>query len=71
MSDRTARIREAVARYEGFEFIPVRIQDAFDRRWWERVSGGAAPSLAELPVDLDSEGLFDGSCDKFSNHRHL
>jgi len=54
-SDRTAQIREAVARYEGFEFIPVRIQDAFDRGWWERVSGGAAPSPAELPVDLDGE----------------
>jgi cytoplasmic tRNA 2-thiolation protein 2 len=35
----------------------VRIQDAFDRGWWERVSGGAAPSPAELPVDLDGEGL--------------
>jgi len=56
-NDRTAQIREAVARYEGFEFIPVRIQDAFDRGWWERVSGGAAPSPAELPMDLDGEGL--------------
>jgi cytoplasmic tRNA 2-thiolation protein 2 len=66
MRDGTAQIREAVARYEGFEFLPVRIQDAFDRSWWERVSGGAAPSPAELPVDLDGEGLSDGSCDKLS-----
>ncbi|KAI0303838.1 hypothetical protein B0F90DRAFT_1334879 [Multifurca ochricompacta] len=57
-SDRTAQIREAIARYDGFELIPVRIQDAFDRTWWERVSGGAAPDLAGLPFDLgggDSE----------------
>ena len=66
LSDRTAQIREAVARYEGFDFIPVRIQDAFDRSWWERVSGGVASSLAGLPLDLDSEGLSDGSCDKLS-----
>jgi cytoplasmic tRNA 2-thiolation protein 2 len=56
MNDRTAQIREAVARYEGFEFIPVRVQDAFDRSWWERVSGGAASRLAEMPVDLGDKG---------------
>jgi hypothetical protein len=49
-SDRIMQIREAVARYDGCEFIPVRIQDAFDRGWWERVSGGP-PSLSELPFD--------------------
>ena len=57
MSDRTAQMSKIVARYDGLEFIPVRIQDAFDRSWWERVSGGASPSPAELPVDLDGEGL--------------
>lgn len=35
------------------------MQDAFDRGWWERVSGGAASSPTELPVDLDGEGLCD------------
>lgn len=55
-NDRTAQIREAVARYEGCEFIPLRMQDAFDRSWWERVSGDAACSLAEIPVDLGDEG---------------
>ncbi|KAH9959635.1 hypothetical protein BC827DRAFT_1212795 [Russula dissimulans] len=60
-SDRTAQIRDAVARYDGYEFIPLRLQDAFDRSWWERVSGNAASGLlAELPVDLsdgDSEPI--------------
>jgi cytoplasmic tRNA 2-thiolation protein 2 len=42
----------------------VRVQDAFDRSWWERVSGGAASSLAEMPVDLGDKGsstwVFEG-----------
>ncbi|KAH9002880.1 hypothetical protein EDB86DRAFT_83120 [Lactarius hatsudake] len=52
-SDRTKQIREAVARYEGFEFIPVRMQDAFDRGWWQRVSGIADPSLIDVPHAFD------------------
>ena len=61
-SDRTARMCEAITRYDRCEVIPVRMQDAFDRNWWERVSGGAAssPSPTELPVDLHGEG----SCDR-------
>ena len=65
-SDQTVRIREAVARYDGCEFIPVRMQDAFDRSWWERVSGGAASSPTELPVDLHGEGSCDRSSDELS-----
>jgi cytoplasmic tRNA 2-thiolation protein 2 len=66
MNDRTAQIREAVARYEGCEFIPVRLQDAFDRNWWERVSGRAASSLAEIPVDLGDKGSSIGSLKELS-----
>ncbi|KAH9058354.1 hypothetical protein EDB87DRAFT_1626203 [Lactarius vividus] len=61
MGDRTEQIREAVARYEGFEFIPVRMQDAFDRSWWERVSGRPAPSLTDIPRALDLAGGDAGS----------
>jgi cytoplasmic tRNA 2-thiolation protein 2 len=43
----------------------VRLQDAFDRSWWERVSGGAASSLAEMPIDLGDKGssnwFFEGA----------
>lgn len=43
----------------------MRVQDAFDRSWWERVSGGAASSLAEMPVDLGDKGssnwFFEGA----------
>jgi hypothetical protein len=60
-SERISRVREAVTRYEGYEFISVRIQDAFDRGWWERVSGGVALDLAEslLPFNL---GVGGGVC---------
>ncbi|KAH9178291.1 hypothetical protein EDB89DRAFT_1930431 [Lactarius sanguifluus] len=59
--DRTKQIREAVARYEGFEFIPVRMQDAFDRGWWQRVSGVADPSLTDVPHAFDLAGGDAGS----------
>ncbi|KAH9972772.1 hypothetical protein BGW80DRAFT_1312474 [Lactifluus volemus] len=57
-SERIAQIRGAVTRYEDYEFISVRIQDAFDRGWWERVSGGVALDLAEslLPFNLGVGG---------------
>jgi len=42
------------------------MQDAFDRSWWERVSGGAASSPTELPVDLRGEGACDRSFDELS-----
>ena len=58
-------MREAVARYKGCEFIPLRVQDAFDRSWWERVSGDAASTVAEIPVGLSDEGsshwFFEGA----------
>ncbi|KAI9461723.1 hypothetical protein BJY52DRAFT_1259811 [Lactarius psammicola] len=68
-SDRTEQISEAIARYEGFEFIPVRMQDAFDRGWWERVSGGAAPSLTDVPLAFDLTGGDAGSV--FALRAHL
>jgi len=44
----------------------VAIQDAFDRGWWERVSDGVAPSLADVPwaFDLTVGGSL---CDCFSD----
>jgi cytoplasmic tRNA 2-thiolation protein 2 len=61
-SERITQIREAVTRYEEYEFIPVRVQDAFDRGWWERVSGGTAPRLAELPFGLGIGGGVSNFC---------
>ena len=43
----------------------MRVQDAFDRSWWERVSGRAASSLAEMLIDLGDKGsstwVFEGA----------
>ena len=41
------------------------MQDAFDRGWWERVSGRAAPSLTGVPQAFDMTS--GGSCDNFSD----
>jgi hypothetical protein len=41
------------------------MQDAFDRDWWERVSGRAAPSLTDVPLAFDLTS--GGSCGDFLN----
>lgn len=55
MRDRTDDIRKAVERYEGFEFVSLRIEDAFDPAWWVKVGG--KDELQELGVDLGDEEL--------------
>lgn len=55
MKDNTAEIAELIARHDGIEFIPVRIQDAFDHDWWERV-GGISGSFG-LDIQLTDEGM--------------
>jgi len=54
MRDKTDDVRMAVTRYEGIEFIPLRIQDAFDPQWWARITGSPTP---ETYVDLNTEDL--------------
>lgn len=54
MEDRTEVVRSAVERYEGFEFIALRIQDAFDPAWWLKTTGAQIP--INLTVDLANEG---------------
>ncbi|KAI0359973.1 hypothetical protein OH77DRAFT_1471896 [Trametes cingulata] len=56
MKDRTDEIAQAVKRYDDLDFVPLRIQDAFDRSWWERIGGKPFPS--ELGVSLSDEALF-------------
>ncbi|KAH7925493.1 hypothetical protein BV22DRAFT_1104929 [Leucogyrophana mollusca] len=50
MRDRTEEVRGAVEQYPSFEFVPLRVEDAFDKSWWEQVGG--APSAFQLSVDL-------------------
>jgi len=57
MKDKTDEVMEAVGKYEGFEFVPLRIEDAFDSSWWARV--GERDKLKEhaLGVDFSDEGM--------------
>lgn len=54
MQDRTEEVRKVVEKYEGFEFVALRIEDAFDSTWWERVGGRKE---RDLGVDISDEGM--------------
>jgi len=53
MRDRTAEVKKAVERYDGFDFVSLKIEDAFDPRWWSRVGGR---NQHDLGVNLSDEG---------------
>jgi cytoplasmic tRNA 2-thiolation protein 2 len=57
MRDRTDDIRDAVEQYNLFEFIPLRIESAFDAQWWNKVIGQRSPQ--DLVADTSSEGMHD------------
>ncbi|KZT02940.1 uncharacterized protein LAESUDRAFT_738470 [Laetiporus sulphureus 93-53] len=54
VEDRTADVEQLVERYSEIEFIPLRLQDAFDHRWWERIQYKVESINAA--VDLRDEG---------------
>lgn len=57
--DKTEEIRSLVESYAGspFEFLPLRLEDAFDPEWWVRVSGGRlSDSARSLGLDITNEG---------------
>lgn len=45
MRDSTADIRAIVESYNVFEFVPLKLEDAFDPSWWDRVGG--------VPLEFD------------------
>jgi len=53
--DRTEEVRAIVEQYEHFTFLPLRIEDAFDDAWWQKVGGQR--SEFHLSVDLANEEL--------------
>ncbi|KAJ7773305.1 hypothetical protein B0H16DRAFT_1511829 [Mycena metata] len=53
--DRTEEVRAAVERYEHFNFLPLRLEDAFDDAWWDKMGG--RPAASRLSVDLANEDL--------------
>lgn len=62
MKDRTDQIRTVVASYGSLDFIPLRLEDAFDNSWWKSVGG--RPSSSELEVDLSNEDICISSLSK-------
>lgn len=56
---RTEEIRSIVESYAGspFEFISLRLEDAFDPEWWIRVGEGSlSESARSLGLDITDEG---------------
>lgn len=45
MRDRTDEVQAIIKKYDAFEFVPLRIEDAFDASWWEKAGGS--------PIDYD------------------
>ena len=57
--DRTEEIRSIVENYAGspFEFIPLRLEDAFDPEWWVRIGRASlSESARSLGLDMTDEG---------------
>ncbi|KAM5530996.1 hypothetical protein V8D89_015323 [Ganoderma adspersum] len=56
MTEKTQAIAKFVSRYDELELVTLRIRDAFDPSWWEKVRG--KPAFSEIGVSLAGEGLF-------------
>lgn len=64
MQDKTQEIKEALQKYPSIDYIGVRVEDAFDKSWWERIVGGevasdvlAKISTEALPIVFASDPL--------------
>jgi cytoplasmic tRNA 2-thiolation protein 2 len=56
MRDRTDDVRKVVEAYGSFDFVPLKIQDAFDSGWWAGAGGTADETLSALGLDMTSGG---------------
>ncbi|KAH0585187.1 hypothetical protein H2248_008440 [Termitomyces sp. 'cryptogamus'] len=65
MKDRTEHIRAIVEQYEDLTFIPLRIEDAFSRDWWDSVGGKHISD--NLGIDLTNEDLLLSSISNEGN----
>ncbi|KAG6842338.1 hypothetical protein C0991_010628 [Blastosporella zonata] len=54
--DRTEDIRAVMKKYKGLDFIPLRVEDAFSRTWWDSVGGKRGAE--DLGMDVANEGLY-------------
>ncbi|PIL35675.1 hypothetical protein GSI_02405 [Ganoderma sinense ZZ0214-1] len=63
MTDKTEAVANLVSRYDELELVALRIRDAFDPSWWERVRG--KPAFSEIGVSLADQALFMESLSHF------
>ena len=56
--DRREKIHEIVSSAGNpFEYIPLRLEDAFDPGWWDRIGGGNIGTSARvLGLNMSDEG---------------
>ncbi|KAJ4500765.1 hypothetical protein C8R41DRAFT_907446 [Lentinula lateritia] len=56
MTDRTETIQQLVQeKFEALDFIPLRLENAFDPTWWDRVGG---KPTSDMNADLINDDLF-------------
>lgn len=57
-ADRTEEIRVLVEKYsDWFDFVPLRLEDSFDEKWWDSVGGGNLVAAARsFGLDMSDEG---------------
>lgn len=55
MKDHTSEIRTLVEALPDVEFIPLRVQNAFDSSWWESITG-RKEIHSDVKISLANEG---------------
>ncbi|KAF5391537.1 hypothetical protein D9757_002368 [Collybiopsis confluens] len=59
MTDRGDEIKSLMQdKYQNLELIALRLEDAFDRKWWDQVGGRASTDVA---IDVTNEDLYSRS----------
>lgn len=57
MPDRTGEVAEFVREsYPTFEFVPIRLSNAFDRQWWKAIHGEPLTE-SDFGVQLETGAL--------------
>ena len=57
MQDRTAKVTQFIqASYPTFEFVPIRLSNAFDKQWWKNIRGRPL-AKSDFAVQLDPGAL--------------
>ncbi|KAF8917420.1 hypothetical protein CPB85DRAFT_1374222 [Mucidula mucida] len=66
MRDRTEEVHLAASKYDSLEFLPLRLEDAFDESWW--ISVGGKPNSESLSVDFSDQDLLISNISNEASH---